>query len=200
MLSNWQRKVGTDPTELVEQLKKALERQDIDQDTCISEAEKQQLLSYLKRGQDKPKKIVLRRQNVGKLKLKSGGPVNVTIKRRQVVQHPDEIKAAKEKLLKEKEAEEAAKLAAEQAKIAQEAADEAADNDTATVDQADSIDDQAAEKTKTVSSDNEQTNAVPESTEVQTREAAPPAPVIEEDKSARKSAKKKKKRPAFARR
>ena len=179
-------KVGTDPAELVEQLKKALDRQDIDQDTLISEAEKQQLLSYLKRGQqDKPKKIVLRRNNSGKLKLKSGGPVKVVIKRRQVVQHPDETKAAKEKLLKEREAAEQAKLAEEQAKIAQEAAEQAAQEQTTPV----LVDEPPqAEAVTQVPSDNEQTNTVPEV--AQTPE---PVPVIEEDKSARKPAKKKKK-------
>ncbi len=114
------KRVGKTPQELVDQLKKALKRDDIGVDTAISDAEKQQLLVYLKcyHGADgstaTPKKITLKRKSTSKLKVGKGA-VNVTIRRKRVVDHPEQVKAEQARLAEEAAAaQQTAKALAEQ--------------------------------------------------------------------------------------
>ena len=124
------KKVGKAPEELVAQLKKALGRDDIDENSAITDAEKQQLLTYLKEHHGssgtiaRPKKITLKRKSTSKLKVGKGA-VNVTIKRKRVVEHPDVIKERQKQLEEEarlsKEAAEKAKADEKEASLQAEA-------------------------------------------------------------------------------
>ncbi|MCD6055620.1 MAG: infB [Gammaproteobacteria bacterium] len=105
------KKVGKAPEELIEQLQKALSRSDINADTPITDAEKQQLLVYLQRHHSPasetagPKKITLNLKSTSKLKVGKTA-INVTIKRKRVLEHPDEVKAKQDNLASSKSAEE----------------------------------------------------------------------------------------------
>ena len=179
------KKVGKDPAELVEQLKKALDRKDIDENTLISSAERQQFLAYLK-PQIAPKRIALKRKNVGVLTQKGAGgkKVQVMIKRKQIVPDQEAINAAKARLALEAKVEKEAKEAENQAKIAEQATKQAQAEQEKTV------------ASKTQASATQASAQAPSSTPVQSAEVAEPAQVVIpplEEKPSKKSHKKKKK-------